>query len=185
MAIVQCSNNHYYDNKRNKTCPYCEKMKEKNPDSGINEQFTSLVGAEDDNAQLTEAYGENINEFEKTIGIFLDDSQNVLTVAWLVCIKGAEKGKSYVVHSGRNFAGSSCDMDIVISGDESIKNQKHFSIVFDPKSCAFFLVCGEGHAYLNDEPVLSQSELNDGDIISIGDIKYMFVPFCKEGRDWN
>ena len=188
MAIVQCPNNHYYDDKRNSTCPYCEKMNNAvTADAGVNEQLTSYIDPVeiDDNVQLTEGYGEAVTEFEKTIGIFIDETQNILTVAWLVCVDGLEKGKSYVIHSGRNFAGRSQDMDIVLSDDNSIAREKHFSIVYDPKSIAFYLVSGSGHTYVNGEAISSEKALVDGDVIQAGQSKYMFVPFCKEGREWN
>ncbi len=187
MAIVQCPNNHYYDDKRNSTCPYCEKLNNTNISGKLDEQLTSYIDSSeiDDNAVLTEGYGEGVTEYEKTIGIFIDEKENVLTVGWLVCLVGTEKGKSYVIHAGRNFAGRSVDMDIVLSDDNSLSREKHFSIVFDPKSISFYLVSGSGHTYINNEPVSSQQELFEGDIIKAGNSEYIFVPFCKEGRDWN
>lgn len=188
MAIVQCSSNHYYDNKKNSTCPYCEKMKNYSAtDTGVNEQLTSYINPVEanDDVQLTEGYGEFVSEFEKTVGVFIDETQNVLTVAWLVCIVGSEKGKSYVIHSGRNFAGRSLDMDIVLSDDLAIVREKHFSVVYDPRSVSFYLVNGEGNTYVNGEAVSAEKSIVDGDVIQVGQSKYLFVPFCKEGREWD
>ena len=121
MAIVQCPYNHYYDDKKNDTCPYCEKFNESEISADdFNEQLTSYAVMDDDDAQLTEGYGEFVSEYEKTIGIFIDETQNLFTVGWLVCVQGTEKGKSYVINSGRNFAGCSLDMDIVLSDDRWI-----------------------------------------------------------------
>lgn len=187
MAIVQCPNNHYYDDKCNSFCPYCEKLSlSSEPDTSFNEQKTSYIeiGAEDD-AQLTEAYGENVTEFERTIGIFTDESKNTLTVGWLVCVEGVEKGKSYTVHAGRNFAGRSFDMDIVISDDAHISRENHFSIVYDPKSVTFYLVHGGGDTYVNDKNVSDAAIITDGDVICVGQSKFIFVQFCKEGRAWD
>lgn len=187
MAIIKCPNGHYYDDKRNSTCPYCEKVDNGNFDrSVLNEQLTSYMPSDDDdNVQLTEGYGEFVTEYEKTIGIFTDESQNVLTAGWLICVKGVEKGKSYVLNSGRNFAGRSFDMDILLSGDDSVSRENHFSIVYDPKSVTFYLVSGSGHTYLNGNAVSNQAEIFEGDIIQAGISEYMFIPFCKEGRVWN
>ena len=82
MAIVKCENNHYYDDVRDETCPYCEKMNSRIFESEtLNEQLTSYMFIEDgNNVQLTEAYGEDVCEYEKTIGIFTDENQNLLTV---------------------------------------------------------------------------------------------------------
>lgn len=188
MAIVQCPNNHYYDDKRNVTCPYCEKMQSPLASlSELNEQHTSYLDPteSDLNVQLTEGYGEFVNEYERTIGIFMDETQNLLTVGWLVCVFGNEKGKNYTIHSGRNFAGRSQEMDIVLSDDMSIVREKHFSIVYDPKGIAFYLVAGEGHTYINGETISAEVRIFDGDEIQVGQSKYLFVPFCKEGRVWD
>ncbi|MBQ8828279.1 MAG: FHA domain-containing protein [Clostridia bacterium] len=99
-------------------------------------------------------------------------------------MNGIEKGKSYPVYSGRNFAGRSIDMDIVLSDDSVISRENHFSIVYDPKSITFYLVAGEGRTYLNGEHVQAGTEITDGDEISVGESRYIFTPFCKKGRVW-
>lgn len=188
MAIVQCPNHHYYDNNRNDQCPYCEKLRsEQDAGKTLNEQQTSYMNLSVDagEEQQTEGYGEEVSSFEKTIGVFTDETQNLLTVGWLVCLSGGEKGKSYVIHPGRNFAGRSLDMDLVLSDDSSIARQKHFSIVYDPKSIEFYVVFGSGSTYVNGVPLASQQKLTEGDVIQAGHNRYMFIPFCKEGRDWN
>ena len=187
MAILLCPNGHYYDDKRSETCPYCEKINQSvTAPTSFNEQLTSYFSPADmdDDVQLTEGYGESVGEFEKTIGIFLDENENVLTAGWLVCVTGPERGKSYVIRSGRNFAGRSQDMDIVLYDDDYIVREKHFSIVYDPKSVVFYLVSGEGQAYINGTPVNSQCVLNEGDVIQVGHSEYRFVPYCKEGCVW-
>ena len=186
MAIVQCPNNHYYDDKKNTQCPYCEKLNARECEDDLNEQLTSYFEPEenDDNVQLTEGYGEVVYEYEKTIGIFTDETNNVLTTGWLVCISGAEKGKSYTLHSGRNFVGRSLNMDVVLSDDVSISREKHFSIVYDPRSVRFYLVAGSGYTYKNEQLISMDNELFEGDIIRAGQNQYIFIPFCKEGREW-
>ncbi len=185
MAIIQCPNNHYYDDKRNSSCPYCADMNKSISPESFNEQLTSYIVSNDDDACLTEAYGDCVENYEKTISIFSDDSFNILTVGWIVCISKLSKGMSYVIHSGRNFAGRSSDMDIVLTNDNQIRREKHFSIVYDPKSVNFYVVAGEGYVYVNDKVVNSEIEIYDGDIIQAGESKYMFIPFCKKGREWN
>lgn len=186
MAIVQCENNHYYDDKKHTECPYCAKMKTEYNTNELNEQLTSYfddsVPAQEE--QLTEAYGDFVDECDKTIGIFIDETQNELTVGWLVCMRGLEKGKSYILHSGRNFAGRSFDMDIVLSDDMEISREKHFSIVYDPKSISFYFISGNGQTYINGKPAIDESVLKDGDILALGQCEYMFVAFCKKGRVW-
>ena len=184
MAIVTCPNNHYFDNVRFQTCPYCEKLKAGGAADSPNEQLTSYMGPADVGEQLTEAYGESVGESDKTIGVFVDESHSEPAVGWLVCVEGGEKGKTHVIRSGRNFAGRSPDMDIVLSDDNSISRDGHFSIVYDPKSAEFYLIAGSGTVYLNGSLVTSQEKLNDNDVIGVGHSAYSFVPYCKEGREW-
>lgn len=186
MAIVQCKNHHYYDDSKNQECPYCKKMENLEDVNELGEQLTSYKEDAFDfqEEQLTEGYGDFVEEYEKTIGIFMDETKNTLTAGWLVCMHGLEKGKSYMIHSGRNFIGRSVDMDIVLSEDYKISEQKHFSIVYDPKSISFYFVAGNGQVYINERAVNEECLLKDGDLLSVGDSKYMFVPFCKEGRVW-
>ena len=185
MAIIQCPNNHYYDDERNSSCPYCEDINLRILPKSFNEQLTSYIMPNNDEECLTEAYGECVDEFERTISIFSDDSFNILTVGWIVCISKLAKGMSHVIHSGRNFAGRSSDMDIVLINDYKIRREKHFSIVYDPKSITFYVVAGEGYVYVNGKIVNSEIKIYDGDIIQAGESKYMFIPFCKKGREWN
>ncbi len=186
MAIVQCENHHYYDDNKNRECPYCKKMEILEDENELSEQLTSykedILDIQEE--QLTEGYGEFVEEYEKTIGIFTDETKNTLTAGWLVCRQGLEKGKSYIIHSGRNFAGRSIDMDIVLSEDFKISEQKHFSIVYDPKSVSFYFVAGNGQVYINGHAENEEYLLQEGDLISVGDSEYMFVPFCKKGRVW-
>lgn len=186
MAIVQCENNHYYDNSKNSECPYCAKVKTGLDTCEINEQLTSYMddGFQLQEEQLTEAYGDFVDECDKTIGIFIDETQNELTVGWLVCMKGLEKGKSYILHSGRNFVGRAFDMDIVLTDDMGITRDKHFSIVYDPKSISFYFVSGNGQTYINGKPGIDECKLNENDILEVGNSEYMFIPFCKKGRVW-
>ncbi|MGN1202164.1 MAG: FHA domain-containing protein, partial [Eubacterium sp.] len=155
MAIVQCKNHHYYDDSRDDTCPYCEKLKSDFPNSdcynGLEEQLTVFKAdsafSDEEDYKLTEAYGEATDAEEKTIGVYSVREGNLLTAGWLVCTDGAVRGQSFVFYSGRNFAGRSDDMHIVISDDPEIAREKHFSIVYAPKSIRYFIIEGNGRTY--------------------------------------
>lgn len=190
MALIQCENNHFYDDSKDSFCPYCAKLNSISPQqAGFEEQLTSYYAMpleyDDDDSQKTQAYDEDVEDFQKTIGIFMDETENILTTGWLVCMNGKMKGKSYVIHSGRNFAGRSFDMDIALTDDLEITREAHFSIVFEPKSVTYFIVPGAGRSYLNGKIITEACELNENDEIQAGQSKYIFVPFCKEGRIWD
>ncbi len=192
MAIVQCKNHHYYDDSRDDTCPYCEKLKLEfmNPDcyNGIEEQPTVFKAdgafSYEENYKLTEAYGETPDAEEKTIGAYSVREGNLLTAGWLVCTCGVVRGQSFAFYSGRNFAGHSENMDIVICDDDEITRENHFSIVYDPKSIRYFIIEGNGRTYVNSSIVLGTIELFENDKIEVGKSELCFIPFCKEGRAW-
>lgn len=186
MAIIKCQFGHFYDDRRSGECPYCGKLRETIPQSEqLNEQLTSYImnvpGEADD--RLTEAYGENVSDFERTFGVYLEDG-NVLTAGWLVCVEGLERGRSTPIHTGRNFAGQGFDMDIELPSDAVTGKGMQFSVVYDPKDITFYLLPGDALVYLNGKAVYSQTILAEGDELSVGKCRYLFVPFCKEGREW-
>ena len=81
--------------------------------------------------------------------------------------------------------GRSTSMDVVLIDDKSISRDRHCSIVYDPKGNIFFVSAESGNlVYLNGELVSYPKELKDGNMITIGETKLMFIPFCREGRTW-
>lgn len=182
MAIIQCAYGHYYDDKKNTSCPYCEK-----PISEDDAGEAKTVGFFENYEEFipTQSIGEDIQEFEKTISVFSDDETgNSYTVGWLVSVKGLEIGKSYPLYSGRNFVSRAHEADIPLMEDGGISRDNHFSVVYDPKDIKFYLVSGNGQIYKNDVPIHSYSELADGDKISLGNSCFVFVPYCMKGRTW-
>jgi len=188
MAIIQCGNNHYYDSAKNIHCPYCEKLNEAVTADGndIQEKNTEFVisSFSADGGTKTEMYGEMVADGDKTISIFSDEAQNQYTAGWLVCMSGPVKGKSYILHKGRNFAGRDMSMDIVLSDDLLLSREKHFSVVYEPKKNRFYLIAGTGRTYCNDNHLTGETEIFEGDRITAGESEYIFIPFCKEGRVW-
>lgn len=186
MAIIQCPKGHYYEDSRDDTCPYCKKMASDTLENeDIGEQLTQYkTPVIDDEEVPTEAYGENVKEEEKTIGIFTQEERNLLTAGWLVCVKGIEKGASYPIYSGRCFVGRDEMMDIVLRGDRTISRKQHCSLVYDPRANRFFAVSGEGLVYINNRILSSTAELFENDILQLGDSAYLFIPFCKGERVW-
>ena len=55
-------------------------------------------------------------------------------VGWLVCIRGAYRGESFRLKSGRNFIGRAANMDIVLGADQSVSRLRHAAVVYDPRS---------------------------------------------------
>ena len=89
-------------------------------------------------------------------------------VGWLVCLSGTSQGKDYRIVMEKNFIGSADNMHIRILGDKQIKERNHGFIAFDPLNKKMTLVPQLGLMLLKHKVILEPTELNDGDIITIG-----------------
>ncbi len=191
MAIVQCENKHYYDNSKYSECPHCQKARDRGEDpSRFSENKTiakfSHKRDTDDNVMtqsLRNAVG-GANDSQKTVALYFKDKNMNPIAGWLVCTDGENKGRSFEIHIGKNFVGRSMKMDIH-TNDEKISRENHFSIIYEPNSVRFYVLQGKGITYYNGKILSDAEELSEGDEIEAGSSKYTFVPFCKEGRDWN
>lgn len=108
-------------------------------------------------------------------------------VGWIVVADGPGRGASFTLQSGVSSIGRGEDQVVRLDfGDTSISRQNHASIAFDDESERFFLGHGgkSNLVRLNDRPVLSTEDLNDGDIIRIGETSLRFAALCKDGFSW-
>lgn len=141
-----------------------------------------------------------IEDFDKTVGVAVwsdekeEKTENSRTnvriepvVGWLVCRKGPEFGKSYTLKAGRNFIGRSDENDVVIRGDKGISRKEHGIVVYDPKARRFHVQPGSSSElfYVNDNVILQVMELNDRDVISLGETEMIFVALCGDDFSWN
>jgi hypothetical protein len=190
MAIVQCENKHYYDNVKYSECPHCKRAKANGQDPSEfkeNKTVAKFVHKKsDDGEMLTQDLrkSDTVDDAQKTVGkYFLDKNMNPIA-GWLVCVSGENRGRSFEIHTGKNFVGRSMKMDIH-TNDEQISRENHFSIVYDPTEIKFYIIQGNGITYFNDEMLADAKDLTEDDTIEAGGSKYTFVPFCKKGREWN
>lgn len=189
MAIIKCQRNHYYDDTKFSSCPHCERI---DNGGGIvtdleNKTVAKPLTGDSLGENLTKSLRDSIsnsNDSQRTIGFMLDGKNLNPVAGWLVCTAGENRGRSFEVHIGKNFVGRSMKMDIH-SNDEQISRENHFSIIYDPKSLKFFALQGKGITYYNGKILSDGVELSEGDKLKAGKSEYVFVPFCREGRDWS
>lgn len=105
---------------------------------------------------------------------------------WLVCIEGPEKGKDYRLHDENNFIGRSSQMDVCISGDRTVSEDRHAVITYDSQERKFFFALSGGSSIvrLNGKAVLMTQEIKYGDRLQIGQGTFLFVPLCGEQFQW-
>ncbi len=190
MAVLKCENGHFYDGAKFSECPHC---KEPLPMSRtLNSELTQFGFVEtafSTSNVKKEAVRVNLGapqgNDEKTVGIFREKLGIEPVVGWLVCTQGREKGRAYVLHSGRNFVGRNLKSDIAIPDDASVSGEDHCSIVFEPNKIIYMLARGKGETVLiNQQPLDNTYILTGDESIEIGTSRFVFVPYCKEGRTW-
>ena len=181
MAFVKCANGHlYYE--QYKKCPYCG-------DSGrgkaVDQEAAGRFGADDSyKSDLDDVITENRSEHGVvTIGYTTKNGES-LVAGWLVCVEGEELGRDYPLYQGYNRIGRSYRMDVCITTDRSVSRENHCAVVYDEKQNEFYVVEGKNLAYLNDQLVEGSVELQDRDVIQIGNTRLEFVAFCKGDRKW-
>lgn len=184
MPMKRCENGHFYDPAQYISCPYCGV-----PDLDL--ESTKPAGKAAAENQPTRIRGKpsgGSNDPEgATIGLAFKKLEGIdPVVGWLVCIEGPEIGRDYRIRSEHNFIGRGRNMHIVIESDQMIARERHADLSYDPKSTTFMLMTGaaKGMVYLNTNVVLTPQPLEHGDIIELGESKFMFVPFCGEKWQW-
>lgn len=198
--ITRCNKGHWYDTSVSKECPHCKQagqrlgiqlndMEEDDKTISLAEVDSSL-GAELGNmmnvSSIPAEGGQSDEDDDKTIAFGFFHITEISPVAgWLICMTGTERGRDYRLHAGKNFVGRGTSMDVLMADDKTIARDKHCSVIYDPKGNAFYVSREGGNlVYLNGRILDDSQELQEGDEITIGNTKLMFVPFCREGRTW-
>jgi len=105
----------------------------------------------------------------------------------LLCIKGFNKGRIYIIKRDKNFLGSDPNMDICIRGDKEIVKKNHAVILYDDKTKTTMLLPGEskGMVYHKNKAVYAPIELAEMDKIEIGLSSFYFKEICGSQFNWN
>ncbi|MCM1060696.1 MAG: FHA domain-containing protein [Eubacterium sp.] len=191
MAIQECGNGHLYDTDQYPTCPYCSgtgnrvDFRFKGADE-IGKTVGSGVQAVGATVAPSAAARSNISDTGKTVGVFQKKMSFEPVVGWLVCVEGKERGKDYRIYGKNNTIGRDERSDICLKGDDSISRENHAKLAYDRKHNNFHIIPADGAnpVYLNDEPVYVPEKLTANDILEIGELKLMFVPFCNDNFKW-
>lgn len=189
MAVTRCAKGHYYDSEKFSRCPLCGVQIDFGgafSNSGSSKEERTIAFSQSE--QTGGFYGDRNNypdDEQKTIGINTDSRGNDFVTGWIVCVEGPEKGRDHRLYHGFNRIGRGYGMQISIESDPTITRKNQCAIVYDSRSNTFFLSPEEGNSVtLNGKYLTSPAEIRRGDLISIGQGTYEFVPFCREGRVW-
>ncbi|MBR3040828.1 MAG: FHA domain-containing protein [Lachnospiraceae bacterium] len=207
MALMECANGHLYEATQYASCPYCSggmnrmefngggypnigktvgvfgaapEMSSMNPGGEVG-ATVAPAGYQGSNAE-----DKKDDDIGKTVAV-MQKSMNVdPVVGWLVCVEGADKGKDYRVYGKNNTIGRSEKSDIVIKGDSTISRENHAKLAYDIKHNNFHIIPADGTngIYVNDQPTYIPTMLSRGDVIEMGESKFIFIPFCDEKFNW-
>ena len=179
MALTECANGHLYDSDQYPTCPYCSGNMNRMefsaaPDAGLGK----TVG-------ITPSAPASQPDTGKTVAVFQKSFSREPVTGWLVCIEGAEKGKDYRIAAKNNSIGRSETADICIK-DQAVSRENHARLSYDGKHNKFYLIPADStnNIYINDEPIFVPTLLQKGDVIELGESKFIFIPFCDEAFSW-
>lgn len=105
---------------------------------------------------------------------------------WVIALDGNHLGEDFRLKVGKNFVGRDTSMDIALVGDKSVSRNKHAILVYEPKQHLYLVQPGESSelVYLNDEVVLSPMKLQAYDVITVGEVKLLFMPLCGAKFNW-
>ena len=161
MNLKRCVHGHFYDGDKHTVCPKCG-GEEKPPPAACQEE--SL------------AQGQPRGQ----------EKQKEPAVGWLVCTEGALYGRVFELKKGENRIGNSPKLDIVLEADSQSPRCCQIIVTYDSDKRAFYADMGETRelSYINGQVLLMRLELQNRDILQVGDIKLMFIPLCGPDFAW-
>lgn len=122
---------------------------------------------------------------QRTVGFFSGARGNDYVTGWLVCVEGFEKGRDYRLHHGFNRIGRSVSMDVQVLDDPAVTRDNHCCVVYDDKKNRFSVIPSSGAlTYYNGRLLTGPEQLKAGDELNLGNSRFEFIPFCREGRIW-
>ena len=130
----------------------------------VNPNKTRLMGFDTSDGRIVDLFGE-----DKATA---DTGRVQFPVAFVMVAKGPGFGE-----------GQAIQLDF---GDQAISRENHAAIVYDPKEHTFLLGHGgkSNIVRLNGKPVVSTTNLKDGDEIEIGETKLRFAALCSKKFNW-
>ena len=145
-----------------------------------NANKTRLMGFDTSDGRVVDLFGED--------KATTDTGRVQFPVALVMVTKGPGLGECFAIKSGMSQIGRGEDQAIRLDfGDMAISRENHAAVVYDPKEHSFLLGHGgkSNIVRLNGKPVVSTSDLTNGDEIEIGETRLRFVAICSATFNWD
>ncbi|MCI6885641.1 MAG: FHA domain-containing protein [Lachnospiraceae bacterium] len=203
MNLTKCSNGHFYDSDTYASCPHCNSGAAAENSTIAFDGGSGIAATVDLDSYKPASSPEMAGvsqpsmmsagslDDSKTISIYqsgkMETPQMSPTVGWLVCTKGKFYGQDFRLKSGRNFIGRGTDMDICLTGENTVSRDRHATIIHEPRKNIFIAQPGESRElfYVNGNVVLSPIQLKKNDVLQIGEVQLMLIPCCDEAFSWD
>jgi len=193
MKMKSCKNGHYYNEDKEKQCPYCSESNFILDNIGENEEeMTEVINLiKKQKVEETTSDTEEITMMLKSNNSHLSKDFEALSVielaGWIVIISDIGKGRIFNITYGMNSIGRAKSNQISIdTEDTTISRKKHASIIYDFENNLFFIQHHEGKylTYLNQKMILDSTKIYAYDKIKIGKTEFIFVPLCGDKFNW-
>lgn len=124
-------------------------------------------------------------EEARTVAFYDNEAEPV--VGWLVCVKGEYFGVSFPLKTGKNTIGRSSRMDVALTKEVSISRDRHAILTYEPRKRQFFVQPGEGNGltYVNDDLLMMPQEIQDYDVVQVGNGVFVFRTLCGDKFTWD
>lgn len=145
----------------------------------VNANKTRLMGFDTSDGRVVDLFDED----KKTV----DTGRVQHAVAMVMVAKGPGVGECFAIKSGMSQIGRGEEQAIQLDfGDMAISRENHAAIVYDPKDHTFLLGHGgkSNIVRLNGKPVVTTSDLKNGDEIEIGETRLRFAALCSSEFNW-
>ena len=106
-------------------------------------------------------------------------------VGWLVCIRGAQRGRDFRIGQKRNTIGKSerADIRLVDEDNNRFAIWARLDYLEDENACLLQPI-STGKVLLNGAPVSEPVQLRARDVVCLGGCDYLYIPLCGEGFRW-
>ena len=168
MNLIKCKNGHYYNSDKFPYCPHC-----------ITSNESSITP---DNANQDNIETENINPMLAASDPYFEH----LTVGWLVCLTGFNRGYSFPIYAGDNHIGRNANMNIRLRNETTISRENHAIVQYNSNMDEFYLCPGSttNPTTINNNSIDNKVILSDHDLIQLGDCQLLFIKLCNDQFKW-
>ena len=165
--IIRCPNGHEYNSDFGSDCPVC--MPE---DVGSSSAPASVKRTIVDAEAAARPQAQGPSRPAQTVVARGSTSKRI--VGWIVVEQGPQRDMDFRLYEGQNRVGRDASSNIVLQ--DPLAGNAHAIINYDGQRFEIIDLASKNGTFLNERPQsVTREELNNGDIIRIGDTPLKFI----------